>query len=231
MLLIGLDEKDRKLWNSVLAKSGEGIDIQSVSFAEIEKKPDVVSGTEAVVMAAKSNIKDVLNFLSNIQTIMQATSYAIVCSKISIQSMQLDIQAHIIDPEINYETGIKNYITDLKVSTGHEEIKGDIGTMSCIELVENFCRQGRSKQFEITHREGTAVLILRNGQVYHCSIGSLQGPDAFDMVIGWNYGTFQTKPVDLDQHSKNIEETWESLLLNAVRKKDESSFLRKAAPL
>jgi len=212
-------------------ETGDGIDLTFSTLADIETTPGLMNGVNVVVMTAEPSLEHCLNFLSDIQTVIQATAYAIICSQVVAKSLELEIPAQTINPEVNYQTGIKNFLTEIKVAEGHERIKGDLGTMSCIDLVQNFCRQGTSKQFEINNREGTAILIVNLGQVHHCSIGSLQGRDAFDMIIGWNSGKFETQPVDLEKYPHNVTDDWESLLLDAVRKKDESTFLSDASPL
>ena len=74
---------------------------------------------------------------------------------------------------------------------------------------------------EISNAEMQGSIYVRDGQIIHSEVGELTGEDAFNRLMSLSGGQFNLKPF-VEPPAATISGSWEFLLMEAARKRDEA---------
>lgn len=90
------------------------------------------------------------------------------------------------------------------------------------DLIQMVClaRSDLVVQVRSGGRDGS--IFVKEGRIYHAETAALNGEAAFFEIFRWEDGHFETAP-PREPRSPTIEKPWEHLLLEAVRRGDETS--------
>lgn len=109
---------------------------------------------------------------------------------------------------------------------------GSLGPLSPAELLELFHVNLQSGTLELLRGRGRGrqqgVIALRDGQVVHAAVGSVQGEKAFLRMLGWERGRFRFRPGAAHDET-TIDRPTRALLREGVRQRSE--WKRLAAEL
>ncbi len=72
----------------------------------------------------------------------------------------------------------------------------------------------------VTKDEEKGIVYFNEGNVVHAECGNLTGDDAFYRIVSWETGKFEFRK-DERPDKETITQGWQSLLLEAMRRKDE----------
>ena len=104
----------------------------------------------------------------------------------------------------------------------HEGFSGQLAQFQLHEIVQLCCLGQRTGRMSVTKGDETGAIYFYNGKVLHAECGGLQGEDAVMQIIGWKSGQFAFADGILADR-ETIQTSWDFLLLEAMRKLDESN--------
>jgi two-component system chemotaxis response regulator CheB len=88
------------------------------------------------------------------------------------------------------------------------------------DLLEMFCFRRESTELFVTVGGRHGTIYVHDGTITHAEYGPLVGEDAVYEILGWQEGEFYSQVV-VDVPSQSIFTNWHSLLMEAIRQKDE----------
>lgn len=99
---------------------------------------------------------------------------------------------------------------------------GTIQNFNLLDIIQMGCLSGSSRTIKVSTSDGQeGIIVLKDGQVVHASYGNVEGEEAFYEIIKWKKGKVEVKEEVPDV--RTIDERWETLLLEGVRRLEESS--------
>jgi hypothetical protein len=100
-------------------------------------------------------------------------------------------------------------------------IEGDLADIGVPTMVQMICMERRNLALFVQRQGEEAAVHFDAGQVVHASLGELQGEDAIYRLLTWTDGTFQLTS-GAAVPAQTIRRDWNQLLLEGMRKLDES---------
>src|SRR5206468_5978279 len=79
-----------------------------------------------------------------------------------------------------------------------------------------------SSVLEIVTEEFRGSVFVQDGQIIHAEVGEQSGEAAFNQLLSLSGGEFNHKPFS-EPPARTISGSWEFLLMEAARKRDEAS--------
>ena len=103
-----------------------------------------------------------------------------------------------------------------------ERFQGTLSDLHIADIIQLKCISGATSMLEFTGPRGEkARVYFENGQVRHATAPGKEGLTAFEEIVEWKGGVISEVPVPHGTpHTINLE--WQVLLMEAVRKIDES---------
>lgn len=98
---------------------------------------------------------------------------------------------------------------------------GDFALISPASLLQLLCQEQLSVTIEAEHGSSQAILQLHEGMVVLARCDDLVGEEAVYLLITWNRGQFQVLPAPEPPAEITLAASWEMLLLEAARRRDE----------
>jgi len=99
---------------------------------------------------------------------------------------------------------------------------GRLENFPLLDVIQMACIARRDGRFEITHKTEIGKVLLERGQIVGAETGRSMGEDALLEILCWETGRFVFSAVRLRRMEKqNIQGSWEHVLMEAVRKRDE----------
>jgi len=110
-----------------------------------------------------------------------------------------------------------------------EEFRGSFRRLRLVDLIQVKCLGLDTCRITISNPEGgVGVIGFQRGTLHHAEVkfptGLVTGKAAFGEMLKWKNGSFQEQEFD-PETSRNIDEPWEIVLLNAVRLSEEFSTM------
>lgn len=107
-----------------------------------------------------------------------------------------------------------------------ERFQGTLSDLHIADIIQIKCISGATSMLEFTGPQGEkARVYFENGQVRHATTPGKEGRAAFNEIVEWKGGTISEVPVPRDT-PRSIELDWQVLLMEAVRKIDETQEAR-----
>lgn len=100
--------------------------------------------------------------------------------------------------------------------------RGVLRRVSIQDVLQMECLSRHSAVLEISTREACGHIYIYEGQIVHAEVGQRIGEDAFNYLMGLTGGEFTQRPLSTPPR-KTISASWEFLLMEAARKRDESA--------
>lgn len=111
------------------------------------------------------------------------------------------------------------------------EQNGFVGAVSGMSLADIVQVKGTNRYsgcLVVEHLGHIGMVFFRDGDIIHAEQGELSGEEAFYSIMGWVGGVFRSEP-KLATTSKTIDQALGFLILEALRRMDESHYSRPAA--
>src|SRR5262245_45064755 len=113
----------------------------------------------------------------------------------------------------------------VSVMEPNESINGFSGRLEnfpLLDILQMACIARRDGRFDITQKTETGKVLLERGQIVCVETGRAVGEDALLEILCWETGRFVFSATQLRRmESQNIQGSWEHVLMEAVRKRDE----------
>jgi CRP-like cAMP-binding protein len=106
-------------------------------------------------------------------------------------------------------------------------LSGDLRFFAFTDLVQTVMTARMTGSLVVERLQGRARFGFRVGGLTHGSLGNLAGTLAVDEVLRWDSGSFRFHADEMPEDS-NLEGDTMAILLEALRRMDESSILEKA---
>jgi hypothetical protein len=101
-------------------------------------------------------------------------------------------------------------------------LSGRLENFPLLDVIQMVCIARRDGRFEITHKTEIGKVLLERGQIVCAETGRSVGEDALLEILCWETGRFVFSAVRWRRMEKqNIQGSWEHVLMEAVRKRDE----------
>ena len=113
-------------------------------------------------------------------------------------------------------------------STEGERFQGTLSDLHIADIIQLKCISGVTSMLEFTSPGGEkARVYFENGQVRHATAPGLEGRAAFDEIVDWKGGLISEVSVP-ENPPRTIDLDWQVLLMEAVRKIDETRETKPA---
>jgi len=103
-----------------------------------------------------------------------------------------------------------------------EGFQGVLRRVGLPDVIQMECLSTNSSVLEITGRNRSGRIYIRDGNIVHAESGSLQGEEAFQKLLCLRGGEFKLERYQ-EPAQQTIEAPWEFLVMEAARKRDELS--------
>lgn len=109
-----------------------------------------------------------------------------------------------------------------------ERFQGTLSDLHIADIIQLKCISGSTSMLEFTGPRGEkARVYFENGQVRHAIGPGKEGRDAFNEIVDWKGGVISEVPVP-ENLPRTITLDWQVLLMEAVRKMDETRDAKPA---
>ena len=100
-------------------------------------------------------------------------------------------------------------------------LTGHLSDLSLSELIEFFCNQRKSGRLKVLYPKGAGYFYLQAGSVVDARIGVLHGIDAVYYALTLPNAEFEFS-ADVEAKSRTINQPWTQVVLEGLRRLDES---------
>lgn len=115
-------------------------------------------------------------------------------------------------------------------STDGEKFQGTLSDLHLADIIQLKCMSGSSAVLQFTGPKGEKARVYFDaGQVRHATAPGKEGVAAFNEIVNWKGGQI-SEVSGAAPSPRTITEDWQMLLMEAVRKIDESRERRSSAP-
>lgn len=124
--------------------------------------------------------------------------------------------------------GVFNMLNDLIVWSQREGFSGALRHVGLAEIIQIQCLGRRSSILAVRDATTCGEIYIESGIIVHAVAGYLVGPRAFYKLLSLTRGQFHLQAFKAP-HAKTIEGSWEFLLIEAARMRDEEKHLQSLA--
>jgi hypothetical protein len=112
-------------------------------------------------------------------------------------------------------------------STG---FSGKLHSFPLLDIIQMACVARRDGRLRVRRHRETGEIVLRGGRIIHAATKAESGEPALLEVLCWTKGNFEFAPLPPNQLSpRTIAGGWEQVLMDAVRRRDELVYEKRAA--
>jgi hypothetical protein len=106
---------------------------------------------------------------------------------------------------------------------------GNLNQFSAAEILQMSCLGQRSGRFTFKSGRGNSEIYLAHGSVRHAVFGELEGEPAVAEIFRWRQGRFYFEE-GIISHVQTVDRPWAHLLIDNLRKFDETLELSASSP-
>src|SRR5437660_2112125 len=123
----------------------------------------------------------------------------------------------------NTEQEIKMFLECLESLLGREEEAGFRGVQSksLVDIIQLECISQSSAVLRITNGSWTGKIWIQDGELIDAEAGELTGEAAFQKILSWKMGSFETLPPE-PSRARTILKSYNGLLLESAQALDEA---------
>jgi CheY-like chemotaxis protein/predicted regulator of Ras-like GTPase activity (Roadblock/LC7/MglB family) len=101
-------------------------------------------------------------------------------------------------------------------------LAGDLEMMSLASIIQINCEERNQALLILNHQGEEGQIFFKGGEIVHAETGQLFGDEAVYSLLAWEQGSFRLK-MDLEPPRRTINQGWSGLLLEGMRRIDEST--------
>ena len=110
-----------------------------------------------------------------------------------------------------------------------EGFRGVLRRVGLQDVLQMECLARSSSVLEVSNAETHGNIFVRDGQIIHAQAGDLTGEEAFNRLLSLSGGQFNLKPF-VQPPTMTISGSWEFLLMEAARQRDEAQESDSRSP-
>jgi CheY-like chemotaxis protein len=118
-----------------------------------------------------------------------------------------------------------NLLNDLFVWSQREGFSGTLRQVGLTDVIQIECLRRSSCILEVHNPETSGAIFIESGAIVHAAAAALTGEPALYQLLSMSNGQFRLQPFKSPKE-RTIEGSWEYLLMEAARKRDEATTLR-----
>jgi CheY-like chemotaxis protein len=99
---------------------------------------------------------------------------------------------------------------------------GQVVDLQLIDIIQMACLGRLTMSLAISRGDEEGLIYFKNGEIAHAEVGDLEGKNALYTILEWNEGRFNSQ-MGISPPKETIKDRWEHLLLEGMRKRDESA--------
>jgi CheY-like chemotaxis protein len=144
----------------------------------------------------------------------------------------MGVDQYWIKPESDQEMGLFMESIDALISSEAQEGFRGVQSKSLVDIIQLECLSQSSCMLKIVNGPSEGRIYIQNGEVFDAEAPSLSGEPAFQRILSWKTGTFETMPAD-PSRTRTIFTSYQGLLLNTAQAIDEAAselLLAESAP-
>ncbi len=103
-----------------------------------------------------------------------------------------------------------------------EGFRGMLRRVGLQDVLQMECLARSSSVLEVSTAQAHGTIFVVDGQIIHAQAGDVTGEEAFNYLMSLGGGQFHLKPF-VEPPARTISGSWEFLLMEAARKRDEAS--------
>ena len=143
-----------------------------------------------------------------------------------IRAYAMGVDQYWIKPDCEQEMGL---LMESFESLVNQEIEGGfrgIQSKSLVDIIQLECLSNSSSMLRINTRAQEGKIWIHHGEVIDAEAGELTAESAFQKILTWKTGSFETLPSDPDR-PHTIFTSYQGLLLNTAQAMDEARAVPK----
>ncbi len=183
----------------------------SIDLVVLDLKMPIMDGQQLLMLLKRTH--------PELQVVMLTS-----CATPESRSLCLQNGAALFFDKTEVADGLEKIYAALEsvASAPTDGFRGLLRQVGLPEVLQMECLGRKSSVLEITSPTGSGRLYIHDGSIIHAEIGLLQGEGALFQLLSLNGGEFMLRPfVRPSRHT--IDGHWESLLMEAMRLRDEAS--------
>jgi CheY-like chemotaxis protein len=119
-------------------------------------------------------------------------------------------------------TGLYTTLKELVRLQPEEGFRGVLRRVGLQDVLQMECLARSSSVLEVSTSQARGSIFVQDGQIVHAQVGELAGEAAFNQLMALAGGNFTLKPFS-EPPARTISGSWELLLMEAARKRDEAN--------
>jgi len=124
--------------------------------------------------------------------------------------------------------GLYTTLKELVRLQPEEGFRGVLRRVGLQDVLQMECLARSSSVLEISTSQARGSVFVQDGQIVHAQVGELAGEEAFNHLMALAGGNFNLKPFS-EPPARTISGSWEYLLMEAARMRDEANESPSAA--
>src|SRR6266498_5005733 len=137
----------------------------------------------------------------------------------------LGVEQYWIKPETDQEMGLfMESIESLISREGHAGFRG-VQSKSLVDIIQLECLSQSSCMLKIVNGVTEGKIYIQNGEVIDAEVPGITAEPAFQRILSWKTGSFETLPAD-PTRVRTIFTSYQGLLLNTAQAIDEAASLQ-----
>jgi len=126
--------------------------------------------------------------------------------------------------------GLYTTLKELVRLQPEEGFRGVLRRVGLQDVLQMECLARSSSVLEISTNQARGSVFVQDGQIVHAQVGELTGEEAFNHLMALAGGNFNLKPFT-EPPARTISGSWEMLLMEAARKRDEAQESSLSPPV
>ncbi len=138
----------------------------------------------------------------------------------------MGVDQYWIKPESDQEMGLfMESVEGLLSSEAQQGFRG-VQSKSLVDIIQLECLSQASCTLKITNGPTDGRIYIQNGEVVDAEASGLNGEPAFQRILTWRTGTFESLPAD-PSRTRTIFTSYQGLLLNTAQAMDEATAVQE----
>lgn len=141
----------------------------------------------------------------------------------------LGVDQYWLKPETDQEMGLFMESMESLVSREAQEGFRGVQSKSLVDIIQLECLSQSSCILKITNGLTEARIFIQSGEVIDAELPGLTSEPAFQRILAWKTGSFETLPAD-PSRVRTIFSSYQGLLLNTAQAIDEAASIEAPPP-
>jgi CheY-like chemotaxis protein len=145
------------------------------------------------------------------------------------RSYALGVDQFWIKPETDQEMGLFMESVESLISREAQSGFRGVQSKSLVDIIQLECLSQTSCMLKIINGATEGKIYIQNGEVIDADVPGVNGEPAFQRILSWKTGSFETLPADTAR-VRTIFSSYQGLLLNTAQAIDEAASLEQTTP-